>query len=303
MGLGELVAAGCELLHGDELLALPLLHGVYGGGLPQAPDGGEGRDQGVVPLDDEAGGVGFVDADGLEPEATEVELVADLQRHRQVLLHGGGILVVPDLQELALHGIEAGAAVLRVEGLGPDGEEGGVEGQGFMDLEPGDAEGHHHVGHRVGLGEEVADLGQGLDVPVGDVVLPHGLLPALLEAPLLHLALPHRLHDLEAHLGVQAHLDEIQHDVVTAAHRLRDGGGAAEDQVPGVAQPHVGAVGETGEPHQGVEVLGLGINQHLTGELGVELRDGHGPGGAQDLIVLKAQGLAAGKEAQGVRVV
>ena len=172
-----------------------------------------------------------------------------------------------------------------------------------MDLEPGDAEGHHHVGHRVGLGEQVADLGQGLDVPLGYVVVPHGLHPALVKAALLHLALSDLLHDLEAHLGVQALGDQVQHDVVPAAHRLQNRGGAADNQVPGVAQPHVRAVGEAGEPHQGVEVLGLGIHQHLPGELGVELRDGHGPGGAQDLIVLKAQGLAAGKEAQGVRVV
>ena len=33
------------------------------------------------------------------------------------------------------------------QGFRPDGEKGGVEGQGLMDLVPGDAEGHHDVGH------------------------------------------------------------------------------------------------------------------------------------------------------------
>ena len=103
---------------------------------------------------------------------------------------------------------------------------------------------------------------------------------ALVEAALLHLALSHLLHDLEAHLGVQAHVDEIEHDVVAAAHGFQNRSGAADDQVPGVAQPHVGAVGEAGQAHQGVEVLGLGIHQHAPGEPGVELRNGHGPGGA-----------------------
>ena len=172
-----------------------------------------------------------------------------------------------------------------------------------MDLVPGDAEGHHHVGHGVGLGEEIPDLGQGLDVPLGHVVVPHGLHPALVKAALLHLALSDLLHDLEAHLGVQALGDQVQHDVVTAAHRLQNGGGAADNQVPGIAQPHVRAVGEAGEPHQGVEVLGLGIHQHLPGEAGVELRDGHGAGGTQDLVVLVPQHLAGGEDGHGVRVI
>ena len=45
-------------------------------------------------------------------------------------------------------------------------------------------------------------------------------------------------------------MDEIEHDVVPAAHGLQNGGGAADDQVPGIAQPHIGAVGEAGQAHQ-----------------------------------------------------
>ena len=98
-----------------------------------------------------------------------------------------------------------------------------------MDLEPGDAEGHHDVGHGVGLGEQVADLGQRLNVPVRYIVLHHSLLPALIEAALLHLALSHLLHDLEAHFGVKALGDQVQHNIISAAHRFQNAGGTAED--------------------------------------------------------------------------
>ena len=172
-----------------------------------------------------------------------------------------------------------------------------------MDLEPGDAEGHHDVGHGVGLGEQVADFGQRLNVPVRHIVLHHGLLPALVEAALLHFALSHLLHDLEAHFGVKALGDQVQHNIVTAAHRFQNAGGAAEDQFPCVAHPHVRTVGEAGEPYQRVEILGLGVNEHLAGEPGVELRDGHGAGGAQNGVIFIAQHLAGNEDGHGIRVV
>ena len=53
-------------------------------------------------VDFEGGGVGVVDADGIKVEAPEIELIAHLQRGQQVLLHGGGILVVLDLPDLLL---------------------------------------------------------------------------------------------------------------------------------------------------------------------------------------------------------
>ena len=116
--------------------------------------------------DDKLGGVRLVDVDGVEMEAPEIELIAHLQGGQQVLLHGGGVLVVFDLLDLPLHRVHAGTAVFRVKGLGPDREESGVERQGLMNFVPGDAEGHHHVGHGVGFGEQIADLGQRLNVPV-----------------------------------------------------------------------------------------------------------------------------------------
>ena len=55
----------------------------------------------------------------------------------------------------------------------------------------------------------------------------------------------------------------------------------------------VGVRRTTGQHPGGlVEVVGLGVYEHLPGEAGVELRDGHRPGGAQDFVVLIAQDLA-----------
>ena len=224
-------------------------------------------------------------------EAAQVELIAHLQRNQQVLLHIGGILVVLDLPDLALHRVDTGAAVFRVEGLGADGEEGGIECQRLMDLEPGNAKRHHHIGHGVGLGEEIADLRQRLNVPIGHMVLAHGLLPAVLEAALFHLALTHRLHDLKGHLRLKTHLDQVEHDIVAAAHRLQNTGRAADDQLTGVAQPHIRTVGKAGQTHQRIEILGLGVHEHTAGKAGVELRDGHCAGGTQYLIVFIAQHL------------
>ena len=155
----------------------------------------------------------------------------------------------------------------------------------------------------MGLGEQVADLGQRLNVPVRYIVLHHSLLPALVEAALLHLALSHLLHDLEAHFGVKALGDQVQHNIISAAHRFQNAGGAAEDQLPGMAHPHVRTVGKAGEPHQRVEVLGLGVNEHLAGKPGVELRNGHGAGRPQNGVVLIAQHLAGNEDGHGVRVI
>ena len=96
----------------------------------------------------------------------------------------------------------------------------------------------------MGLGEHILDLAAGLDVPVRHLVLPHGFLPAGLEAALGHLAFTDRLHDIKGHLGLQPLAQQVEHDAVTAADNLRDGAGAAADQLIGVAGPDIGAVGQ-----------------------------------------------------------
>ncbi|CAN3970939.1 DUF1836 domain-containing protein, partial [Dysosmobacter welbionis] len=123
MGLGQLVAAHGELLNGDELLPIPLLHCVDGRRLSQAVDRCEGRQQTVL-RHFELGGIGLINVDRVEVEAPQVELIAHLQGGQQVLLHRRGVLVVLDLPDLPLHRILSGTAVLRIKGLGPDGEKG-----------------------------------------------------------------------------------------------------------------------------------------------------------------------------------
>ncbi len=113
-----------------------------------------------------------------------------------------------------------------------------------MDLVPGNPEGHHNIGDRMGLREEVADLCQGIDVPSRHLVLPHSFLPTGFKAAFFHLALPDGLHNLEAHLRVQTLGNQIEHDIVPAAYRLQNAGRPIEDQFPRVALPDVGAVGE-----------------------------------------------------------
>ena len=68
-----------------------------------------------------------------------------------------------------------------------------------MYLEPCNTEGHHNIGHCVGLGEQVGDLLTGLNVPLRHTGIPHLVLSALRQAA----ALTHRLHDFEGPLGRQ----------------------------------------------------------------------------------------------------
>src|SRR5699024_2886200 len=61
--------------------------------------------------------------------------------------------------------------------------------------------------------------------------------------------------------------------------------------------------GEAGQPHQNVELVGLGVLQHATDEGGAELRDGGAAGGAQDLVILIAKHLGGLEDGHGVLVV
>ena len=172
-----------------------------------------------------------------------------------------------------------------------------------MHLEPRDAERHHNICDRVRLRKQIADLGERLDVPFRHIVLLHRLYPAVLKAALFDLALPHGLHDLEAHLRVKPHGNEVEHDVVAAADRLQNACCAADDQLARVAEPHVRAVREAGKTHEGVEVLRLRVNEHLAREARVELGNGDRAGRAEQVVVLKAQHLRRGENAHRIRIV
>ena len=96
----------------------------------------------------------------------------------------------------------------------------------------------------MGFREHIFYLAAALDVPVRHIVLPHGLFPAGRKAALGHLALTDGFHNIEGHLRFEALAQQIEHDTVTAADDLRDGTGAAADELVGVARPDVGAVGQ-----------------------------------------------------------
>src|SRR5699024_9069339 len=93
-----------------------------------------------------------------------------------------------------------------------------VKLQRAVDLEPGYAEGHHDIGHGVGLREEVFYLPAGADIPVRHARVVHLALRALGQAA----ALADGFHYLEALLVRHALRDEVEHDVVAAADGLLD---------------------------------------------------------------------------------
>ena len=89
--------------------------------------------------------------------------------------------------------------------------------------------------------------------------------------------------------------DQVQHNVVTAAHRFQNAGGAAQNQFPCISHPHIGAVREAGQPHQRIEVLRLRVHQHLPGEARVELRNCHSAGRPENFIIFISQHLTGGE--------
>ena len=234
--------------------------------------------------------MGLIEINRRKEKAAHVHLVHRLHGDEQILFVCGEVRAAVHLVDASPHIVGPAAHAARVEAalLAAAVEVGRVEGQGLMHLEPGDAEGHHDIGHRVGLGEEVGDLAGRFDVPVGHALVAHLLLGVTGElAALFDLALTHGFHGLEGQGRLDAHGDEIEHDIVAAADGLVDRGDAVHDEVMDIPRPHVGAVGEAGEADQGVEALGLGVHQHLAGEGGAEFRDADGAGLADDGVVVR----------------
>ena len=123
------------------------------------------------------------------------------------------------------------------------------------------------------------------------------------KAALGHLALTDSLHDVEGHLRLEALAEQIEHDAVTAADDLRDGAGAAADELVGVAGPDVGAVGQARDLDQLGEILGTGLHQHSAHEVGTHLGDAEGAGLAVDLLRRHTQLFRAGEQAVDLGVV
>ncbi len=167
-------------------------------------------------------------------------------------------------------------------------------------LAVGNAPGHHHIGDRVGFREHVFDLFAGIDVPLRNAVRQHFRFPLLPEPP----AFANRFHDREGQALVQPHLNQIHHDIVAAADGGLNRGLAAQNQILGVAHPHVGAVGQTGDPHQIGKILRFGVDQHLHGEIRAELRHPQRPQpAAADVLRTDPQGRRILKQRHDLRAV
>ena len=171
-----------------------------------------------------------------------------------------------------------------------------------MDLVPAQAQGGNHVGRRVGLGEHVLDFKAGIDVPLGHVALLHGL-DVLLGEEFGGLALSHNLHDFKGHLGLQALVHQVGHNAVTGTDNLGNGAGARLNQILGVAQPHVGAVGQAGDLQQVRELGGVGFLQHAPDKVGAQLRQGEGAClNAAQVLLGDAQGRRGVEQRHDLRV-
>ena len=306
-GLGHF-AAHLEVGLGAERRLLAGRYNLFGYVGAQAVDGRKGR-QDLTVADGELRRRRAVDIDVHEGKTAQAHFLGQFQRRIEVLLDlrcalalGGDFLHGPFLPFQAVDHSR------QLEGLGANREESAVVGQRLVDLIPGDAEGHHDVGHGVGPREEVADLMARVDEPLRDMAgfqLPfvvRRLLAQFIEL-VDALALTDIFHDLETRLGLDAVLDEIVHDVVTRRDGFLQGNRARRNQVLGIVQPDVGAVGETGNADQFRKGLGLGVDEHLADERRAKFRDAQAADFRAQLFRRHAQGLGRTEQAQGGQVI
>ena len=136
-------------------------------------------------------------------------------------------------------------------------------------LTVGDTPRHHDIGGGMGLREHVLDLLAGIDVPLRNTVIEHVLAPLVLQA----LVLSGELHDGEGLTRVHALMHEVDHDIISTADRLLQGGCAVLDEVLRVVEVDVRTVAEARDTYEVREVLRLRILNHLHREGGTELRD------------------------------
>ena len=128
-----------------------------------------------------------------------------------------------------------------------------------MHLAPGDPERHDDIGGRMGLREHVFYGVAGPDVPVRDPVLSHLLAVGIMIAVLRELALTYELHDFERASGLQSHIDQVDHDVVTGADRGLNRTLSFGDQLLGVSDPDVGTMCQTCDADKVGYIFRLGL--------------------------------------------
>ena len=276
------------------MLALAALHNIPGGGLAEAGNRDERREEPAVP-DEEFCGMRCVKVNIVKRESAQIEFIADFERRQQIFFLVRMIRIGVDALDVLLHSLDAMCHHHGVEAvlLTAAVEIGRIKRQRVMYLEPRDAEGHHDIGRSVRLREEVFDLFAGFDVPFRHLMLAHLLHNALRpRLALVDRALSDGLHEFEGTLLRQTALDEIEHDIVAAADGLIDRGRAAQDQVLRVAEPNIRAVGEAGKADERIELRRLGVHEHPAGEDRAEFRNADCADLRQDLVMLIAEHLA-----------
>ena len=218
-------------------------------------------------------GIGASQINWEEFEAAEVHFCCHFDDGSISFLYRRRMFQGRDAGEFCLLGLQAFQDDGRIEGaFGADGEVGRVVGQGLIHFEPGDAEGHHNVCHRMGAWEKVTDLETRINEPlrhIGCVKLGAVIGAAFFKT----LPLADIFHDLEGGQRLHAVLDEIVHHVVTGGNRLLQFHRTILDKVLGIVQPHVGAVGETGNSYQFREILRPRVFEHAADEGGAVFRE------------------------------
>ena len=294
-----------KLLDGEVLL--PVESGLFqriGSGTAKTLQGRE-RQPHLAVLHDITGAAALAQLDGQEFVAPHQHLVDQLERDQNVFVLGVLFLfqAALDLVHVGAGNGSAAYGGLIVDVVTADGEVHRVKRLGTINFEPHQPNGRHQVGDGVGLGEHILDLSAGFNIPVRDLVLPHGFLPAGLEAALCHLTFADGLHDIEGHLWFQPLAEQVKHNAVTAADDLRDGAGSVPDEFIGVVGPDVSAVRQAGDLDQLGEILGPRLHQHSAHEVRAHFRDAEGAGLAVDLLRRHAQRFRAGQQTVHLGVV
>ncbi len=258
-----------EALDGLESALFPLLGDNEGGVFTDAGQTRKGRQKPILSDDGEARGVRLFEVYGEERKSPSVKLHAGLQ-------NGDAVLILVGRLGVLLYGSHACDGRLlalyhdgRVEIVAADGEIGAVKLDGVIDLVIRQPQGRRDVGDGVSLREHIFYLFAGVYIPLGDLVLPHKLLPLGLKA----FAFTDGLHYVERALRGQIFGEKIEHYVVAGAYRLLEGGGMALYKFVAVALPDVGAVRQTRDPYKLLDGGRLGVGQNTADEVGAKLGD------------------------------
>ena len=149
-----------------------------------------------------------------------------------------------------------------------------------MDLEPRHPQGHGHIRDGMSLGEHVFDLFAAVQEPVRHLCVHHGLFHFRFQSA----TFPDAFHGRKRQLGFHTLVDQIVHDIVTAADAFAQRCGSGSDDLLRVAKPYVRSVAQAGNAQQFLHCMRLGLFQHAPDKSRTELRHAVGSGIAQDFL-------------------